>query len=124
MRWFDSITNSVDVSLSELQEAAKDGEAWCAAVHRSQGVGQDLATEQHLDGVLAAHDSQLRASLDSQLRASHDSQLRASPGAVVDQDFPALSNAITCSHTLSPAPYKWHRSHSLQPRRVGVSGER
>ena len=116
MRWFDSITNSVDVSLSELQEAAKDGEAWCAAVHRSQGVGQDLATEQHLDGALAAH--------DSQLRASHDSQLRASPGADVDQDFPALSNAITCSHTLSPAPYKWHRSHSLQPRRAGVSGER
>ena len=90
MRRFDSITDSTDVSSRELREAAKDREAWCAAVHRSQRVGQDLATEQHLDGVLAAHDS----------------QLRASPGVVVDQDFPALSNAITCSQALSPAHYK------------------
>ena len=62
MRWFVGITDSMDMSLSEFQEAVKDREAWRAAVHRSQRVGQDLATEQHLDGVLAAHDSQLRAS--------------------------------------------------------------
>ena len=46
MRWLDSITDSMNMNLSKVQETMEDRGVWHAAVHVVAKIGDDLGTEQ------------------------------------------------------------------------------
>ena len=56
MRWLDSITSSMDVSLSELREMVMDREAWRAAIHGVQRVRHNLSDWTELNWTICETD--------------------------------------------------------------------
>ena len=50
IRWLDGITNATDMNLGKLQEMVTDREAWHAAIHGSQRVGNTKVTQQQQHG--------------------------------------------------------------------------
>ena len=55
MKWLDSITDSMDMSLSKLQEMVMDRETWHAASMGSQRVRHYCVTEREIDTILTFH---------------------------------------------------------------------
>ena len=106
MRWLDSITNSMDMSLSKLREMVKDRGAWQAAVH---GAGHNLAAErrQHAASSILPPSCFVECEGDSSSREDDDEtpgrqrrelepRRSQSPAELPRPDLDARENSFSC----------------------------